>query len=132
MVSGLKTAVALFIAINVCSCVSSINPYGPVSCATWENEECGPTAECAALLYNRAQSHMSVARQLAKNGLFMSSAMEYRHAICLLNNADIRLRESKLQDFDDWQVAVTFGLERKIKESIKQCDMFINMYRWRQ
>ncbi len=128
----LKAILLAGIIFNIGGCAVSIDPYGPVICTTWENKPCGPTADCAALLYNKATALMSTGRQLAKNGLYMASATEYQHAVCLLKEAAARLKEAKTQDFDDWKVAVMFGLEKRIQESIDQCGMFISRYQWRR
>ena len=131
MIRYLKILAIMLVLLSMYSCALSINPYGPISCSTWENKNCGATADCADLLYNKATALMIEGQQVAHNEFYMTASVKYRQAACLLKEARIRLVEAKLQDFDDWQVAVTLGLERKIKESIKQCDMFINIYRWR-
>ena len=88
-------------------------------------------AECATLLYNRAKSFIQNGGKQANRSLYTSAVAEYMQALSLLKRAKIILVDAKTTDFTDWQVAVTLGLEEKIKDDIRLCERKISTYQWR-
>jgi hypothetical protein len=130
----LVKAIALTIAILALpACASTMSAHDSVSCNGWDEQvKCGPTADCAALLYNKASAVMSASAQLATRKLYVSAATGYRQAACMLKCARTKLAEAQLNDFRDWQVANTFGLRNRIEEAINTCDRLSSAYEWRR
>jgi hypothetical protein len=122
--------VLLAVALFCLSCATTSSSYDSEKCAEWT--QCGETAECAAHLYNRASAIMSEADQHARNHLYMTASSSYRKAAHMLRCADAKLAEAQLRDFDDWQVANTFGLGKRIKEAIAECDRLSSQNQWRR
>ena len=112
------------------ACASTPIIYGSKTCVEWHH--CGATADCAAHLYNKASAVMSHGRQLVKNGLYNSAVLEYQRAAHMLRCADAKLTEAQLNDFEDWKVANVFGLGKKIKQAIKECDQQADRNKWRR
>ena len=128
---NLKLSKLLILLVFLQGCVVSVNPQQKVTCSIWDvNEKCGATADCAALLYNKARAVMSESEQHAKHRLYLAARVSYYHALCLLNEAKARLNYAKTKDFDDWKTAQVFGLGNNIQESIHECNKYIDRYRW--
>ena len=89
-------------------------------------------AECSAALYNNSQLFIDEGEELAAKKLYLSASVEYMQALCRLTEAEIRLKRSKTENFDDWHIAVVLGLEKKIKERIKVCERKIYLYQWKR
>jgi len=111
------------------SCATSTIDYKTKMCTTIVT--CGPTADCAALLYNKASAIMSEAEQHHKHKMFALAESKYYEAAHLLRCADKKLSASQLEDFDDWKTANLFGLERLIKEALIKCDRLARNCKWR-
>ena len=88
-------------------------------------------AECAAALYNNAQLFIAEGERLTKKKLFLSAQVEYMQALTRLSEAEIILNKAKTENYEDWSVAVTMGLEKKIKEKIKICQRSIFLLKWK-
>ena len=89
-------------------------------------------AECAVIIYNKSKTFTEEAKKLEKKELYLSAQLEYMQAMCWLSVAKIILAKSKLENFDDWQVAVTLGLEKKIENKIKACQRKIFLLKWKR
>ena len=87
-------------------------------------------ANCAAALYNNALTLMKTGSHHASRELYVAAIGEYLKARTNLKKARIILAEAKLTNFQDWKIAVVLGLEKNIREKIKQCDQRISNYQW--
>ena len=117
-----------FITLLCFSCATTRASYNSETCLEWA--QCGETAECAALLYNRASAIMSEADQHLKNRMSSAASSSYRKAAHMLRCADAKLVEAQLRDFDDWKIANTFGLSDQIKSAIARCERLANSSQW--
>jgi len=89
-------------------------------------------AECATVIYQKSQKFIKEAKELEEKKLYLSAQLEYMQAMCWLSVAQITLSKAKTENYQDWQVAVTFGLEEKIKNTIKTCERKIFLLKWKR
>ena len=89
-------------------------------------------ADCAAALYNKSEPFIKEGKKLANKTLYLSAQLEYLQAMCRLSIAEITLQRSKTENYEDWQVAIILGLEKKIKERIKLCERQIFLLKWKR
>ena len=124
----------LLVAILIISgCASVMGSRDPVTCEGWDQDlECGPTANCAALLYNRASAAMDESERLARRHLYIAASSGYREASCMLKHARVKLSAAQLSNFQDWKIANTFGLNDRIEEAIVMCDRLTRTYEWKR
>lgn len=103
-------------------------------------EKCNPQldctgkseSDCAAALYNASAAFIEAGEDLEQRSLYLSATVEYMQALTRLSEAEIRLKRAKTTNYEDWKVAVLFGLEKKIKERIENCQRKINLLKWRR
>jgi len=125
----MKVILLSIITLFLTACAST-GLYNSKTCSNWI--QCDDTADCAALLYNRATSIMSESQQLAKNKLFISAGEGYRTAALMLRCANAKLAAAQLNNFEDWKMANIFGLGDNIKKAINKCDRRARSYQWRR
>jgi len=88
-------------------------------------------ANCAAFLYLQSESFIQEGKKLITKKLYLSAQLEYMQALCYLFIGEIVLKKSKTESYEDWEIAVTLGLEKKIKERIELCEKQIRLLRWK-
>lgn len=88
-------------------------------------------ANCAAFLYHQSESFIQEGKKLITKKLYLSAQLEYMQALCYLSIGEIVLKKSKTESYEDWEIAVTLGLEKKIKERIELCEKQIRLLRWK-
>lgn len=89
-------------------------------------------ADCAAGLYNASETFIKEGQRLEEKEFYISATVEYLQAMTRLSEAEIRLNKAKTDSYEDWRIAVIFGLEEKIKKRIKYCQSRINSIKWRR
>ena len=89
-------------------------------------------ADCAAGLYNASEAFIKEGQRLEEKELYVSATVEYLQAMTRLSEAEIRLNKAKTDSYEDWRIAVIFGLEKKIKKRIKYCQSRIDSVKWRR
>ena len=88
-------------------------------------------ANCAAFLYRQSESFIQEGKKLITKKLYLSAQLEYMQALSHLSIGEIVLKKSKTESYEDWEIAVTLGLEKKIKERIELCEKQIRLLRWK-
>jgi len=88
-------------------------------------------AKYALILYNNALTLIEEAKGLAAKKMYLSAVLSYTQALTHLIEAEIRLKKSKTINYEDYRIAVTDGLEKKIEEKIKFCKKQIFLLQWK-
>ena len=86
---------------------------------------------CAVAHYNTAVYYIQNGESLIKKQLYLSAKIEFMQAVCRLEAAKILLKQAKLNNFQDYQIVIQFGLKKRIEEKINFCDRRINFLRWK-
>ena len=113
---------------------------GPIKIVNIPGETCNKQydckekkgAECAAALYNASGSFIEEGKKLYNKKLYLSAKLAYIQAMTRLSEAEIRLNKAKADNYEDWKIAVLFGLEKKIKDRIKFCQKQIYLLKWKR
>ena len=77
---------------------------------------------CAVALYNDSKRIIKEAEKLENKELYLSAKIEYMIAMCRLIEAEILISQAKTDNYDDWVIVTTIGLEKIVKSKIKLCE----------
>ena len=106
---------------------NSINKCKPMIDCTNKSK-----SACAVAHYNAAVYYIQNGEKLIEKQLYLSAKIEFMQAVCRLEAAKILLKQAKLNNFQDYQIVIQFGLKERIKEKINFCDRRINFLRWKK
>jgi len=88
-------------------------------------------AECAVTLYLKSTRLFQKAQEFSERQLYLSVQAHASQALCCLEKAKSKIKNAKLDNFDDYQIVMLFGLDKKIEEQINACNEILRRVKWK-
>lgn len=88
-------------------------------------------AECAVALYLKSKKLLNKAHKFSEKQFYLSTQTYASQALCCLEKAKSKIKNAKLDNFDDYQIVMLFGLDKKIEEQISACNSILRRVKWK-
>jgi|18_taG_2_1085343.scaffolds.fasta_scaffold03027_4 hypothetical protein len=86
--------------------------------------------QCAVALYEDSKKYIDEGQRMMDKKFYLSASAEYMQAMSRLVEAEIRIRNAKTDNYEDWKLAMVGGLEKNIKKRINFCRIQIKRVQW--